>query len=245
MIKLSKRMQAIADLVTPGLSVADIGCDHGYLPIYLVQNQIINRAVAMDIKKGPISAAQDHIHREGLDDYITTRLSDGLQNLQPTEGQSVIIAGMGGRLILKILADGKRFYESGQIQELILQPQSELSLFRRSMRQMGFVCQKEDMVLEDGKYYPMGRYVYQETHPKTEDEITSDQLMQDVEDEYGAFLLHHQHIVLKQYLSREERQLEHIKQSLDKIKDEEKRDFRYREVEIKLQKNKLARSFYA
>ena len=79
MEKLSYRLQTIADQVSPGNRLADIGCDHGFVPIYLIQKGIIPSAIAMDVVEGPLSRAREHIRSAGLDDVITTRLSDGLE----------------------------------------------------------------------------------------------------------------------------------------------------------------------
>lgn len=247
MVKLSERMQAIANMVSSGHTVADIGCDHGYLPIYLVKEGIAPSAVAMDIGKGPLMAAKEHIHSEGLDDKILTRLSDGLAQLNEGEGQSVIVAGMGGQLVLKIVSEGEKFWP--QIQEFILQPQSELALFRRSMRQLGFQCVVEDMVFEDGKYYPMGRYVVK----KEETKSIYNELLEKVDDlewaikladEYGAYLLLEQHPVLKAYIEKEQVQLLKIKESLGSMQDKEAYEARLAQVNEGLLRNTLAKKFF-
>ena len=240
-------MRAVAACVTPGLCVADIGCDHGYLPIYLVEQGIAPSAIAMDIKEGPLRAAREHIHREGLEEKIKTRRSDGLRELLPGETQSVIIAGMGGRLALKILKDGEEFLDcTRDIREVIVQPQSELAVFRRGMQEMGFFCVQEDMVFEDGKFYPLGRYlpVYQ---AREEDKNLPENFFaqdRDLAEEYGPWLLLDHHPVLAQYLDKEEHQLKQIRQSINAMQDEQARQIRLQEVEEKLQKNKRAKSFF-
>lgn len=105
-IQLSKRMSALASLVTEGSRLADIGTDHGYIPIALVQKGRIPSALAMDVGKGPLSRAREHIHSQGLDTYIETRLSDGLTELHEGEADTVLIAGMGGMLMKRILEGG-------------------------------------------------------------------------------------------------------------------------------------------
>ena len=77
MVKLSERMLHLADMVRQGAVLADVGTDHGYIPIYLVESGRICRAFAMDIKEGPLGRAKEHIRAFGLDDYITVRRSDG------------------------------------------------------------------------------------------------------------------------------------------------------------------------
>ena len=104
-VSLSKRLQMLADFVTPGNRLVDVGCDHGFLSIYLVQNKICPSALAMDVRKGPLAAAREHIKDYGLEDYIKVRLSDGLLCFQEGEADTMVCAGMGGRLMEKILTE--------------------------------------------------------------------------------------------------------------------------------------------
>ena len=104
---LSIRMRAVADLVTDGLRVADIGTDHGFVPIALVSEGRCPSAIAADVRSGPLSHAAENIRRQGLSDVIETRLSDGLKKIDPGEAEAVIIAGMGGMLMIRILDDGQ------------------------------------------------------------------------------------------------------------------------------------------
>lgn len=150
---LSKRMAAVARLVPRGVSACDIGCDHGFVAIYLVREHICPRVIAMDINRGPLSRAREHIESAGLSSYIETRLSDGMEKLDIGEAECIIAAGMGGRLTVKILNDFPEKRRS--LRYLVLQPQSELAFVRRYLRSVGLVVRKEDMVLEDGKFYPM------------------------------------------------------------------------------------------
>lgn len=248
MVKLSDRMQAVADCVTPGLCVADIGCDHGYLPIYLVEKGIVPSAVAMDIKEGPLQAAREHIHREGLEDKIKTRRSDGLAALLPGEAGSVLIAGMGGRLALKILKDGEEFLNrTRDVREVIVQPQSELAVFRRGMREMGYLCVQENMVYEDGKFYPLGRYLpayaVKDSAEKLPERFYAEDA--DLAEEYGGWLLYNRNPVLKQYLEKEDRQLRQIYESVSAMQEETARMNRLKEVVAKMRKNERAGSFFA
>ena len=114
----------MASMVTTGGILADIGTDHAYVPIALVQRQKIKGAIAMDINEGPLARAQEHIRAARLEEYIQTRLSDGAEALLPNEADSILIAGMGGELILHILTEGESVCSTAK--ELILQPQSEI-----------------------------------------------------------------------------------------------------------------------
>lgn len=157
-IQLSKRMDRLAGLVTAGNRLADVGTDHGYIPIALMQSGEIPSAIAMDINQGPLDRARDHIREQHLDTYITTRLSDGLTFLQDGEADTVLIAGMGGALTVHILEGGAHCLAS--VKELILQPQSEIWLVREWLCEHGYKITDEDIVLDEGKYYPMMRAVH-------------------------------------------------------------------------------------
>ena len=161
-MELSKRLYAVASLVTEGASVADVGTDHRYIPIYLIQQNIASKAIALDINGGPLERARMHIIGYNLKGQIETRLSDGLLAVQPGEVDTMIAAGMGGGLIIRILEDGKEVVES--LKEFILQPQSEVWRVRRYLLDHHMNIIDEDMVEEDGKYYPMMKAVHGESH---------------------------------------------------------------------------------
>lgn len=150
---LSRRLQAIADLVSPGKRVCDVGCDHGYVSIYLIESGRADAVLAMDVNRGPLERARINVEKHGLTDYITLRLSNGLDAYRTGEAQSLVIAGMGGRLMQSILTKDKEKTED--FEELILQPQSELALFRKFLRTEGYTIVQEEMILEGGKFYPM------------------------------------------------------------------------------------------
>ena len=154
-MQLSKRMDRLASMVTEGSSLADVGTDHGYIPIALVQTGKVSRAIAMDINKGPLERAVLHIREQHLEDRITTRLSDGMTALKEGEADTVLIAGMGGALTVHILEGGAHCLAS--VKELILQPQSEIWLVREWLCEHGYKITDEDIVLDEGKYYPMMR----------------------------------------------------------------------------------------
>lgn len=150
-MKLSQRLETVAACVPRGSRVADIGTDHGYVPIWLIEQGIAKYAIAMDVRKGPLMRAQEHIVQHKLEDRIETRLSDGLLKLRPGEADTVVIAGMGGELMLRILREGSHVWDS--VARFVLSPQSELEIFRRGLESMGFSIEKEIMLREDGKYY--------------------------------------------------------------------------------------------
>ena len=152
---LSDRMRAVAGLVQPCRSMADIGCDHGYVAMDLVRSKTCRHVIAMDINSGPLERARHNIAEYGMQDYIETRLSDGVSALAAGEAEGMICAGMGGKLVIAILEQGKALV--GGMTQVILQPQSELSEVRSYLREKGYLIDREDIIYEDGKYYPMMR----------------------------------------------------------------------------------------
>ncbi len=209
---LSHRMTAVTNLVPAGMTACDIGCDHGFVAIYLVEKGICPRVVAMDVNKGPLLRAREHIENAGLSPYIETRLSDGLEKLKPGEADCMIAAGMGGRLTVKILSDHPEKRKS--LRFLVLQPQSEVAYVRRFLRENGYVIRKEDVVLEDGKFYqmmaaeavPLGEDSGDIRSPEEERAVYPESL----EDKFGPCLLRERHPVLLRYLDWWEEQQEKI-----------------------------------
>lgn len=233
MLKISKRLQAVAELVPEGSRLADIGTDHAYIPIYLYQKKKIPLAIAMDIGKGPLERAKEHILRYGCEACITTRLSDGMEALQPQETDCIVIAGMGGGLILHILEEGQRTARAAK--KLVLQPQSEIPKVRSYLAEHGYVTDAENMVLEDGKYYPMMRVSYQPNEPVNDAPI--DFL-------YGKGLLRSRHPVLLSYLKKEKRQLEEILKNLQRQPESCKIQARISQVEQQISENQNALQYF-
>ncbi|MCH5275522.1 MAG: SAM-dependent methyltransferase [Lachnospiraceae bacterium] len=202
-MELSKRLQTLADMVTPGNRIADIGCDHGFVSIYLCEKHISPKVYAMDVRKGPLSRAEEHITAHGLTDYIETRLSDGLDALKADEAEAVICAGMGGRLMARILLEG--LSKVMQMKELILQPQSEPAFFRQFLHKHHLVIVEERLVKEEGKFYPMMRVLPhgdEALYPPFDGNglLTLEEAKR-VSDTYGALLLWQKHPLMQEYLT--------------------------------------------
>lgn len=253
-IRISKRLQAIADLVSPDLVVADIGTDHALLPIFLILEGKTPAAIAMDVKEGPLTRARLGIAQAGLTDQITTRLSDGFAALSPGEARSAVIAGMGGDLMIRILTEGIRLARA--MEELILAPQSHVAAVRAFVRAQGFAIDAEDMVYEDGKYYPMFRV---RAGAEPDDASTEDRIagwkqsgvyknvsgqetvravpwdLLTLYDLYGELLLKQRHPVLRAYLLWERGVKEKILESL--TKSGAQADIRREQVAADLAKN--------
>lgn len=238
MVKISNRLMTAAALVTQGYTLADVGTDHGYIPIYLLQQKKIPAAIAMDINEGPLERAKKHIALYGLQAYIQTRLSDGVAALKPGEVEAVLIAGMGGGLVMHILKDGEKVCQSAK--ELILQPQSENERVREFLREEGYTILAEDMVYEDGKFYPMMKVQYQ---GENENAQKASEVLK-LSDLYGGLLLQNRHPVLKTFLEKEKLIYTGIKENLAKQPASEKIRMRLAEVEDILHYNELALQFY-
>ena len=193
-VQLSKRLLAAAGMVSEGNIVADIGCDHAYTSIYLCQAGIAPKVIAMDVNKGPLVGARAHVEEAGLSSRIDIRLSDGLQKLVPGEADTVLLCGMGGLLMIKILSDYPE--ATASLKELILQPQSEVGEVRRYLHKQGYEITKEHMLKEDGKFYVMMRAVKSKIPQQYETEC--DYI-------YGKLLLEEKNPVLAEFLDREHR----------------------------------------
>ena len=149
---LSPRLEKVASFVPSGAKIADVGTDHAYLPIYLMENGIAKSAVATDIHKGPIDAANANIAAVGVKG-IKTILCDGLNDVSPSEVDTVIIAGMGGDTIAHILSEANWLKSSDKL--LILQPMSSADSARIYLAENGFSVEKELCVEDAGRVYPV------------------------------------------------------------------------------------------
>ena len=158
MIKLSPRLQIIYDMVPKCETIADVGCDHGYLTIALLEGGVAENAIAMDVNKGPLESARTNIGQAGLLDNVQFRLSDGLAKLNDSEADVICICGMGGALIKRILNAGLVVAKSAKT--LILEPQSEYRALREFLMQEHFVILDEMLCTEEGKIYPIIKVSY-------------------------------------------------------------------------------------
>jgi tRNA (adenine22-N1)-methyltransferase len=207
-MQLSKRLHAVASLVTPGYRVADIGCDHAYTSIYLAENRMAEHIIAMDVNQGPIDRARENIVRYGFADKIETRKSNGLEKLKPGEADILLIAGMGGALTKQILEEGLELFM--QAREVILQPQSEINKVREMLTEHHFLIIEENMLMEDGKYYMMMKAVPEQYADTPEGYC----LKKREHYYYGRLLLEGRHPVLYSYLNWERELCENILQIL-------------------------------
>jgi Predicted SAM-dependent methyltransferase len=150
---LSKRLQAIADLVPPGARVADIGSDHALLPAYLVSSGKSPFAIAGEVRDGPLKASAARVEADGLADRVAVRKGDGLAVVAPGEVDSVVIAGMGGALIASILEAGREAGKLAGVTTLVLQPNVGEDIVRRWLLERGWHLASERIIEEDGRWY--------------------------------------------------------------------------------------------
>ena len=148
-LPISKRLLCCASMVQPGSRVADIGTDHGYLGIYLLQSSAARHVIACDLRKDPLENARRNAKLFGVDGEMKLRLSDGLEKILPDEVDTVVMAGMGGDLIQKILSQCPWRKREGL--QFILQPQSAGNVLRRWLCEDGFEIQREEPV-QDGHF---------------------------------------------------------------------------------------------
>lgn len=196
-MELSKRLKSISTYIEKGAKVADIGTDHAYLPIYLVQEDIAEKVIAMDINKGPLEKAGDNIKRYVSQEKVSTRLSNGLDKLESSEADTVVVAGMGGMLVANILRGGQHCL--GSMKRLVLQPQSDYAEVRKTIHELGFKIVDEEALMDMDKYYFIMVCEPGDERYETETEY-----------EYGKILGHKSSEVYVQFLAHKKSKKEEV-----------------------------------
>lgn len=240
-VELSARLKRIADMVSAGNVVCDVGCDHGFVSIYLIQQQIATKVYAMDVRKGPLERAIEHIEAYGLTEQIETRLSDGVEKLGVGEADAMVLAGMGGKLMQKILSEGRD--KCRAMKELVLGPQSEIAQFRAFLREEGYAIVNEDMILEDGKFYPILRVIPGGAGKCMGEVSATDENEQELFDAFGPILLFGKNPVLLQYLDFLQGLNEEIQKTVSSFGGEGAK-VRLAQVEEELAKITKAREYF-
>ena len=169
MINLDKRLSVVASMVRRGSRVADIGTDHAYLPVYLVQAGICPGGIATDIRSGPLEAAHRTVTEASLTDVIALRLGDGLSPVAADEADDIVIAGMGGETIVDILSAAA--WVKDICLRLVLQPMTRAEELRRWLLTNGFSVSEERLVRDGHRLYPVMTVAYTAAMP-AEDECT-------------------------------------------------------------------------
>lgn len=157
-MELSIRLKTIASMVDGCDSIIDVGTDHGYVPIYLVQSGVIKSAIASDINRGPVEKAKNNITQSNVSKQITCRLGSGLSTVVVGEVQIAIIAGMGGNLIRDILEEDLDVVK--QFKYMILQPVQNAEVLREYLYNTGYDILDEEICKDDGKYYEIIKVKY-------------------------------------------------------------------------------------
>ncbi len=205
--QLPKRLETIIERMPDSGCLADIGCDHAYVAIEAVRRGRAARALACDVRKGPLQQAAEHILCAGLAGKIETRLSDGLEKVAPGEADTVVVAGMGGPLMERIL--------QGRLEDFayfVLSPQSEIPHFRRFLLAEGMQIDEETMLIDEGKYYVILNV------SQRADAASSDSMYVTEEDFlYGGCLLRRLDPVLKSFLEKEKTRYEGILRQTDSL----------------------------
>lgn len=205
-MELSKRLKFIASHIEKCKSIADIGTDHGYIPIYAVKNNLCESAIASDINKDPVRKSKLNISLEGLSEKIETRLGGGLEPIKTKEVDGIIIAGMGGNLIRDILEEGKNKLQFFKF--IILQPAQNPEVLREYLYNNGYKILEEDLCFDEGIYYELFKVV------KNNEEHTK---VDNIFYEFSPILLKKKHTLMLPYLESKE---EKYKKILGFIKDD-------------------------
>ena len=150
-MQLSARLEKLIEMAGQGCCAADIGTDHGYIPIELVRRGHYTKALAMDVRKGPLERAQEHVRMAGLQGKIETRLSDGMEKMSPGEADTIIIAGMGGHLMADILTRGMQVVEKAE--RAILSPHYDVEFFHQYLLENAFKVEDESWIFDENKFY--------------------------------------------------------------------------------------------
>jgi tRNA (adenine22-N1)-methyltransferase len=215
-MRLSKRLESIASFIPRNSIVADIGTDHGYIPRYLIENNISKMIIASDVSQGSLNKTINYIEEYRMGDKIIPRLGDGLEVIKKFEVDTVVIAGMGGLLIRDILDKDKELTNS--INNFILQPMIAAKELREYLNKNDFVIIDEDLVKEDDKFYEIMLV-------KKGKELIEKDIYFDI----SKKLIHKNHRLLKEFLQYK---INSIKEILSKLTDQssEKSLLRYDEL---------------
>lgn len=226
MITVSKRLETIAGYVSPNSRVADIGSDHAFLPVYLVQTGKALSAVAGEVNKGPWESAKRQVQAAGLSEQIDVRLGDGLAVLSDGEVDTICIAGMGGTLICHILQEG--LHRLSSVQRLVLQPNVAERNVREWLYSHGWELQGESILKEDGVIYE----VLSAKRGNPEEPYASSQWSKEIWLELGPFLWREGSPILLEKWESEKEKARRVITGLEKSQspeaDEKKREMSHR-----------------
>ncbi len=207
-LELDGRLKLIADKVPECEIVADIGTDHAYVPIYLIQQRKCKRAIASDVKIGPVRIAQRNISKYKMEDMIETRLGSGLETIEKNEVDAIIIAGMGGTLLSELLEADKEKVCCKDVM-LVLQPMNDLDIVRKWLYDHQFDIYDEELSREGNKIYCImaARFIGQNRNYK------------DFELHVGECLIKKKDPLLQPYCEMKIRQINRVLSQLEDMSD--------------------------
>lgn len=204
---LSKRLKMVGNQIPQSEFLADIGTDHGYLPIFLCRNNIVKRAIASDVSPGSAQKALDNVTRHGLNDRITVRCGNGLEVINKGEKpDTILISGMGGLLTIEILENSREVVNYANT--LVLQPQRDNDKVREYIHSIGFKIENEEMIKEQGKFYNVILCVRGKDTQYSPNEYLCSKI-----------LIENKSPVLKEYLTEEVNKIERITENIKKDED--------------------------
>lgn len=209
---LSNRLAKVAEFVLEEGTVADIGSDHAYLPVYLVGNNLCEYAIAGEVNEGPLKSAVNKIKENNLEDRVEAILGSGLSVLEDRKADTVVIAGMGGPLISKILHEGQR--QLPDVKRLVLQPNVGAENVRIWLKKNGWSLIDEAIIKEDGHLYEILVADRSGVDPYREETVQKQLWM-------GPYLLKERSEEFQLKWKREYGQLQRIKGQLQLAKNEQ------------------------
>lgn len=223
-MKLTERLLKIASLVDKGKKIADIGTDHGYIPVYLLNENIVDYAILADINKGPLENARKEVNRNKLNNKVDLRLGSGIEVLKKGEVEEIIIAGMGGSLINEILMANEEVSHSAE--KLILQPMQNQEDLRRFLYTNGYEIIDEHLVREDRRIYEIIECRY--TGEKTQRE--------NIYYEVSEKLIEKKDVLLKEFIEAKIKECNNI---LNKLNQKESESIEKRKLVVEKRLNDL------
>lgn len=194
-VKLNKRLIAVSEFVDKGSSIIDVGCDHGYLSIYLSQTKKLNKVIASDINEGPLKSAQENIKKYKVEEKIKTKLGSGIDPIEP-DIDTIIISGMGGLNMIGILKYSKDKYKN--VNTIILSPNSDTYKLRKEICKLGFYIENENLVSEKNIIYPIIKFKRGKKKYKYQDYL------------YGPILIKQKNKLFLEYMQKEKKTKEKL-----------------------------------
>lgn len=188
MNKLSNRLKAIVKFVDKKDSIVDVGCDHGYLSIYLIENKLVKKVIASDINQNALNSAINNIKKSNLD--IETVLSDGICDVNLKGINTLVISGMGTSTILHILSDNSKLKN---INKLLLQSNNDHEYLRRNLNNIGYYLEDESYTYDKGKWYVTCKFI--KSNEKNTEDVIKYGLLNNYE--YNEYLLKYEDNIIK------------------------------------------------